>query len=84
MYVEGDESGVKEWVDAVQGLRYKDYQLLCRPAPLDSSSQSSSTQAQANGFDEKGSVQDFASVMENKGLLSWWRKAMGYDRSSST
>lgn len=84
MYVEGAENGVKEWVDAVQGLRYKDYQLLCRPAPLESDASGSSAQGHSRGFDERGSVQEFASVMEKKGLLSWWRQAMGYDRRSST
>lgn len=34
-------------------------------------------------FDEVESVKEFAAFMEELGVLSWWRKAMGYDSSSN-
>jgi hypothetical protein len=34
MYVEGRSDDVEAWVSTVQRLRYKDYQLTARPAPV--------------------------------------------------
>lgn len=31
MFVEGKEANVRDWVDVVHGLRYKDYQLVVGP-----------------------------------------------------
>lgn len=88
MYVEGSELGVREWVAVVQGLRYKDYHLLKKPAPLEDSltsveprnllSKTRDTGERGEGFEEADSVAAFAARMEERGVLRWWRRAMGY------
>lgn len=79
MYVESDvEEATKDWVDIVHALRYKDYQLISPPA---------SAASKVVPFGERGvlrevdTVKEFAIEMERKGLLEWWRAAMGYDPS---
>jgi hypothetical protein len=78
MYVESRHiENVKKWVDAVHDLRYKDYQLVSPPGvvpgrPLIASAEESFD------FEEVGSVKDFGAKMEEKGIIDWWRKAMGY------
>jgi hypothetical protein len=34
------------------------------------------------GFFETGSLKDFAIRMEQRGLLSWWRRVMGFEQST--
>jgi hypothetical protein len=36
------------------------------------------SEAKISRLEELKSVKDFATAMERKNLLSWWRKAMGY------
>ncbi len=31
-----------------------------------------------SGLNEVGAVSEFAALMEREGLLTWWRKAMGF------
>lgn len=77
MYAEGpDEAGVQRWVEHVQGLRYKDYRCLRKVAPVTDEGKGESERV---GFEEVGSVWEFKEVMVRKGLLGWWREAMGYD-----
>lgn len=88
MYVEGSEPGVREWVAVVQSLRYKDYRLLKKPAPLEDSlisagpgnllSKTRDIGERREGFEEADSVAGFAARMEERGVLRWWRRAMGY------
>ncbi|KZP25957.1 hypothetical protein FIBSPDRAFT_855249 [Athelia psychrophila] len=84
MYVEGSEDGVREWVAAVQGLRYKDYHLLRKPAPLEESHDHGAAAGQNlemasdEEFEEAESVARFATRIEKRGVLQWWRSAMGY------
>jgi hypothetical protein len=33
---------------------------------------------ETTGLFETDSVKDFASAMEQRGVLEWWRKAMGF------
>jgi len=61
-----------------KNLRYKDFSLASRPAPITSQDRVAPITPQA-GFIEIESVKDFARLMEELGLLSWWRKAMRYD-----
>ncbi|KIW01606.1 uncharacterized protein PV09_07078 [Verruconis gallopava] len=77
MYCEGSEAGVKSWVSNVQGLRYKDYHLVARPAEaqLTPSADDSSTRGK---LVEVSSVASFAGHMESRSILAWWRKAMNY------
>ncbi|KAI9736056.1 MAG: hypothetical protein M1818_006232 [Claussenomyces sp. TS43310] len=77
MYVEGEEKGVRDWVNAVQALRYKDYQLVRRPTALPDQAIGRRCEGRG-GFDEEESVRGFAARLEDRGLLSWWRHAMGY------
>jgi len=93
--VEGEEAGVRAWVDSVQNLRYKDYQLLRRPAPLESGhgkraeegngeekekegAVGAGDEKRQGGFEETDAVGDFAAKLDGRGVLAWWRKAMGY------
>jgi hypothetical protein len=83
MYVHGRSfESVQSWVDTVHDLRYKDYQLV---APVATMPESAEVGARADGLGtlkEVEAVRDIAAVMEKKGLLDWWRKAMGYVDSS--
>lgn len=79
MYAEGLEPGVSEWVSSVQGLRYKDYQLVRKPAPVGASGwKGTEGVLSGKGFEEVESVGAFAGEMEKRGILEWWRSAMGY------
>ncbi|MCJ1382070.1 hypothetical protein MMC17_005182 [Xylographa soralifera] len=77
MYVEGKEEGVKEWVSVVQRLRYKDYQLAARPAGIEKR-KDGEMESESAGLHEVASVKDFGLKMDEKGILGWWRRAMGY------
>lgn len=78
MYVESKHmENVKKWVDTVHDLRYKDYQLVSPPAVVPGRPFVSSTEESFH-FEEVGSVKDFGARMEEKGIIDWWRKAMGY------
>ncbi|KAF7194246.1 hypothetical protein HII31_04483 [Pseudocercospora fuligena] len=78
MYVEGLKAGVESWVAAVQRLRYKDFQLVARPAELVRESNTEDTHLPTGVLDEIDSVKDMATRMEDLGVLNWWRKGMGY------
>lgn len=88
MYAEGpDEAGVQRWVDHVQGLRYKDYRCLRRVGAVARTEVGEGKGRKGEvgdggkekGFEEVGSVGEFKEVMEKRGLLGWWREAMGYE-----
>jgi hypothetical protein len=93
MYVEAQEKdAVESWVNTVRGLRYKDFQLVNRPAAamveeVDNKEGSArnkdrkkhSTEGQTKaGLTEIDTVKEFGSVMEQRGVWMWWRKGMGY------
>lgn len=65
-----DEEPLKEWVSAVQALRYKDFRCVARPALAPSHKENNS------GFDETGSMNDFARSMNVRGLSEWFKKTM--------
>ena len=60
-------------------MRYKDYQLLCRPAEKQGDRQSISDQTINTGLFELDTVKDFGAEMERRGVLQWWRKALEFD-----
>lgn len=65
----------------MQNLRYKDYQLVIKPAALvrDSDSQVKDLHKdRETGLREIETVKDFAQVMQDRDLYQWWRKGMGY------
>jgi len=77
MYVESSKAeNVQKWVDTVHGLRYKDYQLVSSTAIL--AGKPFRPAKESFGFEEVDTVKEFSARMEQKGILDWWRKAMGY------
>jgi hypothetical protein len=75
MYVQSREaSAVEGWVATVQGLRYKDYQCVSKPAKEFIQEVSGPIPS----FKEILSVPEFGEEMSKRGLGAWWRKAMGY------
>lgn len=68
--------------DSPQRLRYKDFHLAARPAAVEVEVDNVQSREQApTGLFETDSVKDFASKMEDRGVLDWWRKAMRYSGS---
>ena len=79
MYCQGSESGVRDWVSTVQRLRYKDFQLVTKPAEKKTEGNSGTEAAAAYGkLEEAESVKDFGAHMESFGVWNWWRRGMGY------
>ncbi|KAF2229783.1 hypothetical protein EV356DRAFT_370573 [Viridothelium virens] len=78
MYVEGSKDGVEQWVASVQRLRYKDYQLIARPATVQRVQEAEHDLKIQVGLHEVPSVGQFGQSMLEKGLLPWWRRAMGF------
>ncbi|TKA79286.1 hypothetical protein B0A55_04251 [Friedmanniomyces simplex] len=83
MYVEGPEAGVEGWVGAVQRLRYKDYQLASRPAPVvwEGKTGHQENLTEREGLHETDSVKDFGQQVASRGVHAWWRKGMGYSHT---
>jgi hypothetical protein len=88
MYCEGSMHGVQDWVKAVQRLRYKDFQLVVKPA-LDvgrvavlnkerEERMGEKFGANLGKLEEVDSVKEFGKRMEEMGVWMWWRKGMGY------
>lgn len=79
MYCQGTEAGVKDWVSAVQRLRYKDYQLVKKPAAKEIEHDEPQEQIATYGkLEEVESVKDYGVIMHQLGVRTWWRKGMGY------
>lgn len=79
MYCQGTESSVKEWVAVVHRLRYKDFQLVTKPAAKEAQSNASENETVSYGkLEEVESVKDFGARMEELGHWGWWRKGMGF------
>jgi hypothetical protein len=79
MYCQGTESGVKDWVSTVQRLRYKDFQLVKKPAAIELEQQKTQEQNIAYGkLEEVETVKDYGAMMEALRVRNWWRRGMGY------
>lgn len=89
MYVEARrEEDVSAWVNTVQRLRYKDYQLAARPAELvveDRQEEGEGERGKGReevsveaGLREVESMKEFGLIMERRGVWGWWRRGMGY------
>ena len=78
MYCQGSESGVREWVTNVQRLRYKDYQLLKKPAGKEVDEKRLEDGITYGKLEEVDSVKEFGARMEGMGVWNWWREGMGY------
>jgi hypothetical protein len=65
-----------------QNLRYKDYQLASRVAPVQRENAPDPQQMQrTNGLFESETVRDFGSQMQQRGVYAWWRQGMGFTGS---
>ncbi|OAL50130.1 hypothetical protein IQ07DRAFT_587798 [Pyrenochaeta sp. DS3sAY3a] len=78
MYCQGSESGVRDWVSTVQRLRYKDFQLVKKPAAKTSEGPGNGASVAYGRLEEVESVKEFGARMEGFGVRGWWRKGMGY------
>lgn len=78
MYCAGREEGVKQWVDSVNRLRYKDYHLVARPSPVVPEGDVLSHTPTKSEFEEVTSVKEFGEEMRRHKIHDWWRRAMGY------
>jgi len=79
MYCQGTESGVKDWVSTVQRLRYKDFQLVKKPAEKLLDDDSKQEQKVPYGkLEEIDTVKEYGATMEALGVRRWWRMGMGY------
>lgn len=65
-----DEEPLREWVSAVQALRYKDFRCVARPALAPAHDENNT------GFDETESMNGFAKSMEVRGIGEWFKKTM--------
>lgn len=75
MYIRGvNKVEVQSWVDLVHDLRYKDYQLA---TPVTQTPESM-TNTKAGVIEEVETVKEMGAKMDQAGLTSWWRKAMGF------
>jgi hypothetical protein len=59
----------------IQRLRYKDFQLVSKPAPIESKV---IQPEERNGLFEVESVKEFAAAMERRGLSEWWERGMEF------
>ncbi|KAF1852117.1 uncharacterized protein K460DRAFT_270379 [Cucurbitaria berberidis CBS 394.84] len=79
MYCQGSENGVRDWVATVQRLRYKDFQLVKKPAlKQEENIEVEHANAAYGKLEEVESVKDFGARMEGFGVWKWWRIGMGY------
>jgi hypothetical protein len=79
MYCQGSESAVRDWVSAVQRLRYKDFQLVKKPAAKEFDTNTYEEKDVSYGkLEEVESVKEFGAKMQRFGVHGWWRKGMGY------
>lgn len=84
------EEDVSAWVNTAQRLRYKDYQLVARPAQLVvESCREREGEAEGKGKAREGvsiecglreveSMKEFGMIMKRRGVWEWWRRGMGY------
>ena len=61
-----------------QNLRYKDYQLVSRPAALRPETPRLLAAQYTCGLHETYTVKDFGVQMRQRGVYDWWRKGMGF------
>jgi hypothetical protein len=80
-----DEAALNAWLAAVQGLRYKDFRCVARPAPSVASqtrvgvkNQSQASSSEDVAFRETESIAEFGRELDSRGLTAWWKRAMGY------
>jgi hypothetical protein len=70
--------GVREWVANVQRLRYKDFQLVKKPAGKEVEGKEVEEGVTYGKLEEVESVKEFGFCMQKMGVWAWWRRGMGY------
>lgn len=61
-----------------QDLRYKDYQLVCKPS-ICNCAHEVALRGQGRGSTlELSETNEFAEVMKQRELLEWWKQGMGF------
>jgi hypothetical protein len=78
MYLEFYQHSDKTTDMVKQNLRYKDYQLVARPAIVELENQPTKESQVRPGLYETDTVSDFGRQLQDRGVYAWWRKAMGY------
>jgi hypothetical protein len=80
MYVHGRSlDSVQCWVDVVHGLRYKDHHLVVPASKVPEGCLGNVGDDTVGIVEEVEAVRDMAAVMEKRGLLGWWKKAMRFE-----
>lgn len=77
---------VSAWVKTVQRLRYKDFQLVARPAQLVLDTEENLPAGSYGdreiviepGLKEIDTMREFGMIMKKRKILQWWRKGLGY------
>ncbi|CAI6262139.1 unnamed protein product [Periconia digitata] len=77
MYCQGSEQGVQDWVADVKRLRYKDFQLVKKPAVKEGQGEDDEVMKYGR-LQEVESVKEFGIRMERLGIWAWWRGGMGF------
>jgi len=67
----------------MQALRYKDFHIVARPAPILSSQGILASQHQLGSVEIIHTVKELGQMMDEAGLLEWWRNAMGFPTQNS-
>ena len=86
MYCQGAEPGVRDWVADVQRLRYKDFQLVRKPAQKlheETAGDVTDVKVPYGRLEEMDTVKEFGAQMERFGVWNWWRVGMGYQKDDS-
>lgn len=85
MLCEADKlSSMQDWVEVVRRLRYKDYQLLKKETlVLHTVNEGLAAILDRGKVLEIEKLNEFGTILGDRELLSWWRKAMGFVKEES-
>lgn len=78
----GISASLKNLAHTPENLRYKDYVLVVKPAPLVRENDHKPSKSERGMLYELETVKSFAEVMKSRGLFAWWRKGMGYEQNT--
>ncbi|CAO1606464.1 hypothetical protein XANCAGTX0491_009962 [Xanthoria calcicola] len=73
MIAQGTEDAVKQWVESVKRLRYKDYRLLRLEAVT-----AGELSPHPGSITEFGSMKDLSAYLEQCEVWEWWAEHMGF------
>ncbi|KAL8948711.1 MAG: hypothetical protein Q9222_005122 [Ikaeria aurantiellina] len=78
MIAEGTEQGIKQWVEDVKRLRYKDYRLLRLEAVNEGRLGIS-----PGSVEELDSMKDLSAYLAECDILDWWTEHMGFTKGGA-